>query len=80
MTNTYYAADVELQDFRRYRQENAVGQCFTVVIAGQGDSLMWRLTDGSYEGVQQDARGESFGSYPFSVTVQNDTAVCFSAA
>ena len=75
MTNTYYAADVELQDFRRYRRENLVGRGFNVVISGCPDAYMWRTADGNYEGlvggrVQQQ----------FIITMNGDTPVCFGDA
>ena len=77
MTNTYYAADIELQDFRRYRKENLVGRGFTVVISGIPDAYMWRLANGDYEGLQTSPSGKQL---PFRVTMSGDTAVCFGDA
>jgi len=58
-SNQYFITDVEVQDWDRYRSENAVGVPFRVCLAGGSNSVMVRDENDNFTGIETTANGET---------------------
>jgi hypothetical protein len=68
---TYYSADLETQNWSLYKEENAVGAPFRVVVSGVSDSLITKREDETFYGLETPNDGTD-GPYEFFVYVSAD--------